>query len=270
MGVLCDLIRQANRPSGPTSRATTNKSGGSPMWSRRSFLCQCVASSAGLAWAVHVRAEEKLDPLLTEAAQKAVKSGQAYLKDHQHKDGSFGTNTYEGSVGITSLCGLALLSSGRRPGTDKAVDSALEFVTGQEDPKLAGFLHNATASPHRPLYNHGFGLLFLAKAVGHITDRKAAEKPRDLLGRAVALTLKSQNGEKAWRYTPISQDSDLTVTTGQLIALLAARHAGVNVPQAAVDGAVGFIQVCQDRVSGRFRHILHGPGPTPWAATAPR
>src|SRR5260370_4658308 len=103
MGVLCDPICQANRPSGPTSRATTNKSGGSPMWSRRSFLRQCVASSAGLAWAVHVRAEEKLDPLLTEAAQKAVKSGQAYLKAHQHKDGSVGTNTHDGSRGIPRL-----------------------------------------------------------------------------------------------------------------------------------------------------------------------
>jgi hypothetical protein len=238
------------------------------MYSRRSFLRHYVASSAGLAWAVRVRAEEKRDPLVTEAVQKAVKSGLAYLKENQHKDGSFGTNAYEGSVGITSLCGLALLSGGQRPGADKALDSALEFVISQEDPNLAGFLYNAQASPHGAMYNHGFAVLFLAKAVGHIEDKKRAEKPRGVLGRAVALTLKSQNREKGWRYHPTSQDSDLTVTTGQLIGLGAARAAGVNIPKAAVDGGVGYIQGCQDRASGGFRYMLQGAGPPNWSRTA--
>ena len=112
------------------------------MWSRRHFLSHCTATSAGLLWAAHVRANDKpeakkAEPLLTPAAQKAIESGMKWLKEQQHKDGSFGTAAYRGSVGITSLCGLALLSGGHRPGIGvfgPALDTALDFVLSKEDP----------------------------------------------------------------------------------------------------------------------------------------
>ena len=244
------------------------------MWSRRHFLSHCTATSAGLLWAAHVRANDKpeaknAEPLLTPAAQKGIESGMKWLNEQQHKDGSFGTAAYRGSVGITSLCGLALLSGGHRPGIGvfgPALDSALDFVLSKEDPGRPGYLNNADASPHGPMYNHGFAVLFLATAHGNVRDAKRAEKLRAVLGRSVELTLASQNAEKGWRYLPVSRDSDLTVTAGQVCALRAARDAGIGVPRAALDGAAGYIKKCQDGTGG-FRYMPVA-GASGWARTA--
>jgi hypothetical protein len=244
------------------------------MASRRHFLRTCAASAAGLAWVAGAHAEDKPaaakpDPLLTPEAEKAVAAGRKYLKDAQHKDGSFGVTVYKGSVAVTSLCGLALWSGADRGAAgdgDPAVNSALDFVLGQEDAKQPGFLHNPNATPHGPMYEHGFGVEFLAAALGDVPDKKRAEKVRDLLGRAVQLTLTSQNAEKGWRYLPESKDSDLSVTVVQVCALRAARDAGVGVPKAALDDAAGYVKKCQDQ-SGGFRYTPQA-GTVGWPRTA--
>ncbi len=245
------------------------------MWSRRRFLLQSAASSTALALAARVRGEDRVeptkpDPLLTPAARKAVDAGLKYLKDHQHENGAFGTGSYKGSVGITSLCGLAVLSAGHQPGAGAfgaLLDAALDFVASQEDARQPGFLHNPTASPHGPMYGHGYGVMFLAAAHGHVADKKRAGKVRELLGRAVELTLTSQNAQKGWRYLPTSRDSDVTVTAGQVCALRAARDAGIGVPKAALDGAADYVKRCQD-TDGGFHYMAGGGGKTGWARSA--
>jgi hypothetical protein len=242
------------------------------MWSRRLFLGQC-AASAGLLWAGPAGAEDKAEakkpePFLNAAALKAVASGLKYLKAAQRKDGSFGTKLYKGNVGITSLCGLALLSAGHRPGAGgfgTTLDSALDFVLGKEDARKRGLLNNPDASPHGPMYNHGFAVQFLATAQDGVREKKRAKKLREVLGRAVALTLASQNAEKGWRYLPTSRDSDVSVTAGQLCALRAARDAGLGVPKSVLTGAAGYLKKCQDR-DGGFRYMRAGGKPT-WART---
>jgi len=135
----------------------------------------------------------------------------------------------------------------------------------QEDPREKGFLINRDSSPHGAMYNHGFGVVFLAAAHGKVRDKKRGEKVREVLERAVALTLKSQNAEKGWRYLPSSKDSDLTVTAGQMHALRVARDAGVGVPKAALEGAAGYVKKCQDR-DGGFRYMAAGGSPN-WIRT---
>jgi hypothetical protein len=246
------------------------------MWSRRDFLHLCAASSAGLAGeglgrADDKPAEKKPESLLTPKAKAAIASGLKYLQKQQHKDGSFGTAAYRGNVGITSLCGLALLSGGHQPGAGAfgtVLDRALDFVLSQEDPRRKGYLHNPKASPHGPMYNHGFAVSFLATASGKVGDRKRAAKVDEVLRRAVKLTLASQNAEKGWRYTPDSHDSDVTATACQVCALRAARDAGVGVPRAALAGAAGYLKKCQDR-SGGFHYMrVHGAAKPGWARTA--
>src|SRR4051794_29626739 len=152
------------------------------MWSRRHFLRHCTATSAGLLWAMRVGAADKPEPtkpdqLLTPAVEKAIESGLKYLNDQQHKDGSFGTAAYRGNIGITSLCGLAMLSGSDRPGPfATTIDAAVDFVLSKEDPAQPGYLHNKDASPHGPMYNHGYATLFLATAHSAIRDAKRAEK----------------------------------------------------------------------------------------------
>jgi hypothetical protein len=245
------------------------------MSSRRDFLRQLAAGSAGLLCAPALGAPtrpeaKKPDPFLNGAAQKAIASGLKYLKEKQHKDGSFGTRRFAGSVGITSLCGLALLSGRHKPGAGDvgpALDRALDFVLGHEHPKKAGYLGSPMTSPHGPMYSHGFAVSFLAAAHGKIADKERGKKVRDLLGRAAALTLASQNAEKGWRYLPDSRDSDLTMTACQVCALVAAQKAGVEVPKAALAGAAGYIKKCQ-HPNGGYRYLAANFGMPGWARTA--
>ena len=67
-----------------------------------------------------------------------------------------------------------------------------------------------------------------------VHDKALREEVREKLHQAVKLILDSQNGEGGWRYTPGSRDADLSVTICQIMALRAARNAGIAVPQ--VDG----------------------------------
>jgi hypothetical protein len=82
------------------------------------------------------------------------------------------------------------------------------------------------------------------------------------LRRAVKLILDSQgkNPEGAWRYTPTSRDADLSVTICQIMALRAARNAGVAVPENKVTRCVDYVKRCQDRRSGWFRYMQQGGG----------
>src|SRR4029078_2225181 len=112
----------------------------------------------------------------------------------------------------------------------KFVTDALHLVLSKEDRRKAGFFHNPNAATHGPMYEHGFGALFLAEGHGMVGNRELREEVRTKLKRAVTLIVDSQNGEGGWRYQPEARDADISVTICQIMALRAARNAGVYVP----------------------------------------
>jgi uncharacterized protein YfaS (alpha-2-macroglobulin family) len=93
------------------------------------------------------------------------------------------------------------------------------------------------------MYNHGFATLALAEAYGSVNDPRIGPA----LKKAVNLILSTQarNGLGAWRYSPESTDADTTVSGAQLVALLAARNAGLAVPDKAIKTALAFFSGCQ-------------------------
>jgi hypothetical protein len=196
--------------------------------------------------------------MITPEAERAIGAGLAYLKGQQHRDGSFGTGTYQaGNVAITSLAGLAMMAGGHQPGRGPygdVVTRALQFVMSQESNAIPGYLHNPSATPHGPMYGHGFGTLFLAEVYGMVHEERLRRELRDKLKRAVNLILNSQNIEGGWRYTPTSHDADISVTICQIMALRAARNAGFAVPKSKVDACVKYVKTCQDRMEGWFRY----------------
>jgi len=209
--------------------------------------------------------------MITPAAQDAIDSGLAYLAGHQNSDGSFGTGQHRGNVAITSLCGLAFMAGGHQPDRGrygKEVRRALEFILSKEDRAIPGFLNNSTVSRHGPMYGQGFGTLFLAEVQGMVYDPVLRERLRGTLNRAVKLIIDSQNSEGGWRYQPIKQDADISVTICQIMALRAARNAGITVPKSVADRCIKYVQDCQDvRGSGGFRYQRQG-GPLGFARTA--
>src|SRR5579859_6898189 len=208
--------------------------GGGLMASRRQFLTTGAVSLAGLAAGVRFLEGQTHEPMpdgsaargmITPAAQQAIDQGLAYLARVQHRDHSFGINQYRGNVAVTSLCGLAFMAAGHMPGRGKygkAVAGALEYVLNQEESKShargrRGFLHNANATPHGPMYGHGFGTLFLAELYGMVHDTKLKNDLKGTLERAFQLIVQSQNSEGGWRYHPESRDADLSVTICQIM-----------------------------------------------------
>jgi hypothetical protein len=201
--------------------------------------------------------------MITPEADRAIDAGLAYLNSRRHRDGSFGTNPYYGNVAVTSLGALAFMAGGHQPGRGvygRVVTDALRFVLSQENVSggKPGFLHNPRATPHGPMYGHGFGTLFLAEVSGMVHDRALREEVREKLHRAVKVILDSQNLEGGWRYNPEPRDADLSVTVCQMMALRAARNAGLAVPRSKVDRCIAYVKRCQDRSEGWFRYMQQG------------
>lgn len=247
------------------------------MWTRRQFL-----SAAGLGLAAGATfalpgdgpiANENPEAvpdgsaskgMITTQTDQAIDNALRYLHRTQHQLGSFGFNAYHGNVAVTSLAGLAFMSGGHQPNRGpygQAVTEALKFVLSQANAEgIHGYLHNPHATPHGPMYGHGFGTLFLAEVSGMVHDRELRREVQKTLHSAVELILRSQNRDGGWRYLPSSTDADLSVTICQIMALRAARNAGVGVPKEKVDKCVEYVRACQDRFGGWFRYMKQGGG----------
>ncbi len=164
--------------------------------------------------------------MITPKTDKAIDSGLAFLKANQMRDGQFGTNQYMGNTAVTSLCALAFMAAGHQPNRGKygrCVTQALQFVLSKENVTggQPGFLHNPHASPHGPMYGHGFATLFLAEVSGMVANKELSKEVHVKLRKAVKCILESQNGEGGWRYQPFRKngDADISVTICQIMAL---------------------------------------------------
>jgi hypothetical protein len=218
------------------------------MCTRRNFLSGALAACICPTWARGAGGslpspgpdDRAARDMVTAGAQEAIDQGIGYLVKNQRSDGSFGTGQHVGNVAITSLAGLALMAGGHLPGQTplgKTVLGALEFVLNQEEGHR-GYLYNKAGTPHGPMYGHGFGTLFLAELYGMVHVRRARDRLRSTLKRAVELIIASQNAKGGWRYYPESTDADISVTICQIMALRAARNAGFAVPKTTADNCI--------------------------------
>ncbi|HMF18725.1 MAG TPA: prenyltransferase, partial [Gemmataceae bacterium] len=150
------------------------------------------------------------------------------------------------------------------------VSRALRNILNNEDRNRPGFLNNPTAALHGPMYGHGFATLFLAEVYGMAPTPRLRNELRGTLKRAVDLIIASQNQEGGWRYLPQRNDADISVTICQIMALRAARNAGIAVPKSVADNCTKYVKDCQDlHGSGGFRYQRHGGfGGTGFARTA--
>lgn len=198
--------------------------------------------------------------LITTETQTAIDRGLAYLAASQANDGSFSdTRTGFGNVAITGLTGLALMAGGHQPRRGRygqIVSRAADYIVSRGVASgKPGFLHNSDpVLAHGAMYQHGFGALFLSEVHGMIPDPARQQRVRDMLEKAITLTRTSQNREGGWRYDPMPSQADVSVTVAQLMALRAARNAGIFVPKSTADKAVEYIKGCQ-QTDGGFCYI---------------
>jgi hypothetical protein len=226
-------------------------------------------AAGGLLWRGHAQ-ENQPRNMITPATQEAIDAGLAYLGRNQNPDGSFGTNQHRGNVAITSLAGLAFMAGGHQPGRGRYgtnVTDAVRNILSLENPNTRGYFHNPRNAFHGPMYGHGFAALFLAEAHGMVHDRQLREQLRGALGRSTQLIINTQNHQGGWRYQPQKNDADISVTICQIMALRAARNAGITVPKAVADQCTKYVKSCQDARTGGFKYQPFG-GPPGFARTA--
>jgi len=193
--------------------------------------------------------------LVTDETEQAVERGLVFLADRQLEDGSFGTSGFSRNVAVCALGGMAFLAQGSTPERGpyaEQISRSIDYLLSQttED----GFIIAEEAST-RPMYGHGFAALFLCESYG------MAKQPelRDRLADAIRLIVRTQNAEGGWRYQPKPAGADLSVTVCQVMALRAARNAGIAVPTETIDRSVDYVKKCQN-ADGGFRYLLAGDG----------
>ena len=195
--------------------------------------------------------------LVTEGAQRLIDSGLEYLAEHQRPDGSYGSEQYAGNIAVTSLVGLAFLSSGSTPQEGpyrEHLARITDYIVAHTS--ASGFVIYQNATTHGPMYDHGFGTLYLAEIYG-MTDRADV---REKLKKAVNLIIYTQNDEGGWRYVPQRvPEADISVTICQMMALRAARNAGIAVPRSTVDRCTKYVKDLQNP-DGGFRYQMRGVG----------
>ena len=184
---------------------------------------------------------------ITPQQQTSVEKGLKWLAAHQGSDGGFGGSPYGGQhhAGITALAGLAFMQAGNLPGRGRygrEVQHCLDFVLNscQE----SGLIASDTGQG--PMYGHGFATLFLGEVYGMTGDESVKEK----LQRAVRLIERTQNPEGGWRYQPVPYDADISVTICQVMALRAARDAGIKVEKEVIDKSIKYVRHCQNPDGG--------------------
>ncbi len=192
---------------------------------------------------------------ITPQSERAVGLGLKLLAKRQNDDGSYGSGPARGNVGICALAGMAFLAVGSTPGRGPYgtnVDRCIDYILANAQP--SGFINGPDTAMHGEMFKHGFATLFLAECYG-MTQRPEL---RETITRAVKLIAAVQNEEGGWRYQPRSDDgADMTVTTCQVIALRAAKNAGIYVPSATIDAATAYIKRGQNP-DGGFMYMIVG------------
>ncbi len=187
--------------------------------------------------------------------EQSVTKGLAYLASKQQADGSFGASGgYGATAAITALSGIAFMANGNLPGRGKYGDNvrkAVDFIArNQQESGL--FTANASQGE---MYSHGFATLFVAEVYGMTGDEDIKEN----LQKAVRLIERCQNSEGGWRYQPAPVDADISVTICQVMALRAARDAGIKVEAPVIQHAIEYVKRCQNG-DGGFNYQANGNG----------
>ena len=87
------------------------------------------------------------------------------------------------------------------------------------------------------------------------------ERVKEKLKRSVGLIVQAQNETGGWRYQPGADDADMSITVCQVMALRAARNAGINVPKNSIDSAIAYVRKSASIESGGFMY-QHEIGPS--------
>jgi hypothetical protein len=225
--------------------------------------------------------------------REVYQRGLHYLAENQGPGGDWQSGGQNGP-GVTGLCLMTLLASGEDPNFgpySSHVRASLRSIIDSQD-SVSGCIGPGN------MYHHGFAMLALAEAYGTVDDHNlwtsspshsvgpalrdgkrsptaTGSPPRSVgatngrsIGQALelavrcALASQKQNPFGGWRYSPNARDADTSVSGAVLVGLLAARNAGIEVPDQAIDRGLAYYRQCTgaDGSVGYSGGMSGGPG----------
>ncbi len=195
---------------------------------------------------------------ITPETKDAIDRGLAYLARTQSRQGAWSNREGFGQypVAMTSLAGLALLMDGNTTTQGRyaeQVDRAARYLT--DSATRSGLIARGDGEG-RPMYGHGFGMLFLSQLYGMTEDGRRDRRLHDVLARGVQLTTRSQSRWGGWIYTPDAGGDEGSVTITQVQALRSCRNAGIAVPKVVIDDAMEYLAKSQNP-DGGIRYSLN-------------
>jgi hypothetical protein len=208
--------------------------------------------------------EKSAAKLITPTAERSIQRGLKWLAAGQHDDGGLGSGAMRGNVAVSALAGMAMMSGGSTPGRGP-YGAQLNRCVGYllECAQPSGFIAGPDAS-RGPMYGHGFATMFLAECYGMSPRPDLREK----LTRAVKIVVNSQNKDGGWRYQPVREQADISVTVCEIMALRAARNAGLFVPNETIDRAIDYVKRSQNADGGFMYMLPSGESAFPRSAAA--
>jgi hypothetical protein len=194
---------------------------------------------------------EKTDIAVKEVERMYLR-GLQFLMRTQTAEGNFGDMPYGSEPAVVGLAIVSMLGHGDDPNYgpySQSIRRGINFILKQQNAKT-GYIG-------RSMYNHGFATLALAETYGALEDDRIGPA----LQNAVNLIISSQsrNPFNAWRYSPESTDADTTVSGAQIVALFAARNAGLSIPEDAIQKGMKYFITCQTPEGGFGYTSASGP-----------
>ena len=188
--------------------------------------------------------ELRFGEVMPRDVREMYERGLKYLATTQSDDGSWQGG--QSGPGVTGLCVMTFLASGEDPNFGvygNPIRKGLRSIIRAQDANT-GYMGNS-------MYHHGFAMLALAEAYGAVDERNLwprGEGNKRSIGEALelgvrsAVTSQKKNSLGAWRYSPDSNDADTSVSGAVLVGLLAARNAGIEVPDESIDRAIAYFK----------------------------
>jgi hypothetical protein len=228
-----------------------------------------------------------LSPQAWTQVEQSIDRGLAWLSRQQRADGSYNA-PLNAQPAATSLAVMAFISKGHLPGEGpygRQLDAAIDYVLKCQQP--SGLLASSGAgtpqinnlqlqqttiittgavSGKTANYNHGISGLMLTEVYG-TTDRSRGAKLKPAILKALEFSRRDQTATKVypqdaggWRYLNYGTtgESDLSVTSWQLMFYRSARNAEFPVPKQYADDAVAYVLRCWNEQQGIFYYKRTG------------
>lgn len=186
-------------------------------------------------------------PFDKDPTDAAVDRAITYLLTQRKPEG--GIYDRQNETAMTSLAIMAMAGVGVQPSDPdergRAIRDALAFVLRDDRQTREGYFGERDGSR---MYGHGITTLMLTEMLGMGIDQEQDRLVHERCQKAIDLILSSQKHRKSvqcqggWRYSPNSNDADLSVSVWQVMALRSAKNDGLAVPASAIHEAVEYLK----------------------------